>query len=133
MSKKLSFIGKDPGKREIDDDFSFLIRIPKVVGKDWFEALLRAVEIREKRAVFYGNRWIDEPVEFDVWMCYGKASRATHFLKKSDVNSLKNKENYEKLEDTLRDLVNYSLFALAKIEKRRDEQRKKKSKIDSKV
>lgn len=65
---------------------------------------------REERRKQYGDKWVNDPIDYDIWMLWGKVGRAIHLLKKENENE------YEKLEDTLIDLVNYALFALTKID-----------------
>lgn len=86
----------------------------KYVGEDWLKVLKKVVAMREDRAKIYGNDWINEPLDYDMWMLYGKVKRAMPMMKDGG-------NHYEKLEDTLIDLINYSLFALAKIEKEKHE------------
>jgi hypothetical protein len=84
----------------------------KYVGEEWLKVLKKVVIMREERAKIYGNDWINEPLDYDMWMLYGKVKRAMPMMKDGG-------NHYEKLEDTLIDLINYSLFALAKIGKKK--------------
>jgi len=79
------------------------------------------LKLRKQRASVYGDDWIEDAIEAKVWLIWEKAQRATHIVKYNP-DSLMNE--YEKLEDTLKDAVNYSIFALCIL-------RKKKAELDA--
>ena len=79
----------------------------KDVGKEYLDVLKEVVKIRKQRRKIYGDDY-GHPPEVEVWTIYQKTFRMIKLFK--DGNS-----NYEKIDDTLRDLINYSLFLLIKI------------------
>lgn len=69
------------------------------------EALKKVIDIRINRKKFYGDSWKSDSFEMIRNSIENKAGR----LK---VLEPKNKEFKDKIEDTLIDLINYSLFYL---------------------
>ena len=78
--------------------------------------LNKVIKIREDRQKLYGDDWIYDPIEYDFWMLYGKFNRLQYLLK----HKLNDKSQYEKIDDTLIDMINYSIFLLYKINKKGD-------------
>ena len=78
-------------------------------NKEIQNALDKVIAIRNKRQETYGDRWEKDPIEYDVWMVYGKLQRAFYQIEHQPKNA------YEKMEDSLIDLINYALFALCKV------------------
>lgn len=86
-----------------------------VIMQDYFQvALKKVLALREQRQKIYGNDWIYDEISYSIWNAWGKTQRATHILKHGN-------NNYEKMEDTLRDNIIYSLFALAILEREKHE------------
>jgi len=80
------------------------------------------LELRKQRAKIYGDAWINDPIDAKIWLCWEKTQRAIYITKNN--NNLKN--DYESLEDTLKDLVNYAMFSLVILEKRKGGNNEKK-------
>lgn len=72
------------------------------------------LKLRKQRASIYGDEWINDPIEAKVWLLWEKAQRAVHIVKYNPDTLL---NEYEKLEDTLRDSINYCLFGLSILKK----------------
>ncbi len=94
-----------------------VIEIDDVVGIDWIRALRDVATLRVQRANIYGNGWLHEPIQYDLWTIYGKATRLKNMLEHGN-------NNYERVEDTCKDIVNYCLFALAKLNKSKSRRKK---------
>lgn len=71
-------------------------------------AISKAKKIHDERAKAYGDEWVYD-AEYAVMELWGKANRARRLLKKP--------HEYERLEDTLLDAINYGAFALGALEK----------------
>jgi hypothetical protein len=91
--------------------------VDKVAMDYYFEVMEDIVKLRKQRASIYGDDWITNEVEAKVWLLWEKAQRATHIVKYNP-DTLMNE--YERLEDTLKDSVNYAIFALCILRKKRD-------------
>ena len=76
------------------------------------QALKKVIDIRLQRQKIYGDDWRDSEYWELMAFIKSKAQRLKHLV-------IDNKsQSYEKIEDTLVDLINYSLFMLElKIEK----------------
>jgi len=72
----------------------------------YFEALQHAVSIRLDRKKLYGDGFLTSKDRFFMVMLEEKLARATHMFDNATAG------NYEKIEDTLLDIVNYSLMWL---------------------
>lgn len=78
------------------------------------DALMRVIKIRRQRRKIYGDSWKDVPLWQHVAFILEKARRLENLTFSKKTN------NYEQIEDTLIDLIVYSLFALQnKINKNR--------------
>lgn len=88
-----------------------LIITDKDVGAEYLESLKKIINIRKSRIKSYGYNVYEEPVDFYIWMIHSKYKRMMYIF--NNIN--KNKYIYETLQDTIIDLINYSLFLLSKI------------------
>lgn len=79
------------------------------MDKDYSKALKKVVKIRNERQKIYGDSWKTSFIS-NYYQIRNKIDRLTILL-----DSKRNE--YESKEDTLIDLINYSLFALAMLEK----------------
>lgn len=66
------------------------------------------IELRKQRQKAYGDRWIELEFEGHSWHVIDKANRLKYML-------INGNNDYEKAEDTLKDLINYAMFALVKL------------------
>lgn len=96
--------------------------INKLVDESNFkEALIEVLKVRSDRAKIYGSQFIKDPDWALLAEIRQKYLRTKMLLIDNKSNNL-NEKQYEKLEDTLIDLCNYSLFLLQKkIKKIKDE------------
>ena len=78
---------------------------------EYFKALSAVISTRVQRQRIYGDDWTESPIDHEIWLIFEKFNRMMNLFKSKNTNS------YEKLEDTVRDLVNYGLFLLAKLTK----------------
>ena len=74
-------------------------------------ALHQVIKVRLSRQQQYGEGWLGDPIEYDLWMLWGKWRRLHYILTSRAVTP----HQYEKVVDTVIDLVNYGLFLLAKL------------------
>lgn len=81
----------------------------------WVQEILEAKQIHDERRKIYGDKWIVDK-EYATMQLWGKAQRARHLLKVEN--------DYERLEDTLLDIINYAVFALMAIRKEPGKHRK---------
>lgn len=85
------------------------------VGTDYLNALEPILNIRKERAKIYGNDW-SHPLDVEVWELYQKVFRLKK-LYEDDKKGLIH--DYEKMEDVARDISNYGIFLLIKLDKRK--------------
>jgi len=81
------------------------------IGDEYERELLEVIKIRAQRRKIYGDDF-SHPMDVEVWHIYQKTFRMLNLFKSGNVV-------YEKLEDTLRDIINYSLFLLIKIRRKK--------------
>jgi len=81
----------------------------KLEKTGYIDALKNAIDIRLNRQKLYGDGFLDAKDRFFMVMLEEKIARATYIF---DNPEKRNEDNYEKIEDTLLDLVNYSLMWL---------------------
>lgn len=84
----------------------------KITKSKYDQALDKIISVRIQRGKFYGDDYLQDPLEYDIWMLYGKLRRLMRLFK--DGNN-----SYEKLEDTLIDAANYCIFAISKLDERK--------------
>ena len=90
-----------------------LIISSSTVGEEYITSLAAVLKIRSERRKIYGDSWISSPIDYDIWMCYGKVDRMIQQLTAK-------KNNYENLEDCAIDLCNYCLFLLHKVKNKKN-------------
>ena len=83
-------------------------------------ALKKVVDVRLQRKKIYGDQWQQMQIYELVAMIKQKTSRLEHMF-------LNGTNNYEKMEDTLIDNVNYNLFLLEILQRRQHENRNLRS------
>lgn len=86
------------------------------VGEKYLEVLKKAINVRAERRKIYGDDF-SHPIDVEVWTIYQKTFRMIKLYR--DGNS-----NYEKIDDTLIDLINYALFLLIKLDMQKNERKK---------
>lgn len=87
-----------------------LIITSNEVGEEYLNALSEVIKIRAERRKAYGDGYLKDPIDFDVWMLYGKLGRMLYIFKNGITV-------YEKFRDVFVDICNYSIFALTKLKK----------------
>jgi len=80
----------------------------------YLRALIEVLKVRVEKSKVYGEGWYNDPIEFDLWMMWGKWRRLEFNIKRG------NKNSYEKDVDNAIDLINYGLFLLSKLLTRGD-------------
>jgi len=81
------------------------------VGKEYIEELEEIIKIRKDRKKIYGNSFLTEKPESLLTIIKGKISR---FINSNDLENRK---------DSLRDCVNYIIFLLCVLNKRKEEKK----------
>jgi len=77
-------------------------------GKKYLEAINKVLKIRAERKEVYGDSFLDDSIESLLYIIDGKRNRYD-VIKKS-------KENFNKLEDQIVDIINYYVFILCLLE-----------------
>ena len=81
------------------------------MSKEFDEALNLVLKLRNERKKCYGDGWLEDPIQYDIWMMHGKVKRLLYMLEKGE-------NKYEKMLDSAIDLCNYSLFLIYKLTKK---------------
>jgi len=76
--------------------------------------------LRNERQKLYGDRWIEDSVDEHFAALTMKFKRAQHLLARRLAGLQETREDYESLDDTLKDLCVYALFLLCKKDMNRE-------------
>ena len=101
---------------------SNVISLPERIGVELAEQLEEIIRIREKRRARYGDDYMD--ADLYVLFCQMRIKLGRYFQQlnaRPDFTARINRgAAYDTSIDSLRDLVNFALFSLAKLEVQRD-------------
>ncbi len=84
------------------------------IGKKYGDALQKVIDIRMQRKKLYGDTFLDDSLQFNALKIQDKIKR---LLMNIENNNIVSKDKYENAMDSLLDICNYSLFAIAIIQK----------------
>ena len=90
-----------------------LNQLPKEPEEFFDEVLAEIKELRIKKEADYGRAWLKMRPIGITDIIYVKVERIKSFENKGQLN-------FESVEDSLRDIINYSLFELYKLEELRE-------------
>lgn len=83
------------------------------VGKEFLESLQEVIEIRKSRRLQYGDSYLEDDEIFLRLQIENKLKRLKINFENEKVSFIKEKR--ENALDSLKDLVNYSIFLISKI------------------
>lgn len=94
-----------------------LEEIEKIFGKEYSDALREVLRVREERLVQYGNTYLDDDYMFLYYQVLNKMKRFSLQLDKIENEEIIKNESVAL--DSAVDCVNYGLFIISKILKRK--------------